>query len=222
MHLLFTVELRGYQEIRYAGDHNFVGRKIDGYEKPKCVLTTEAAKALTAIQKELRQRSMSLKVYDCYRPQRATSQFLAWASNPNDTKMQQEFYPALNKENLFKSGYISEHSGHSRGSTVDLTIVKLPPNRQEKYRDGDKLRACTLPAAQRFGDNSLDFGTGYDCFDPRANPQNSEITELQKQNRLMLKNLMERHGFKGMATEWWHYTFKDEPFFETYFDFEVK
>jgi D-alanyl-D-alanine dipeptidase len=210
------------QEMRYFGNHNFIGKKIDGYLAPKCILTIPAAKALAKVQAELKTFSMSLKVYDCYRPTRAVEQFIAWSKDPNDVKMKAEFYPKLNKNTLFRDGYISEKSGHSRGSTVDLTIVELPLKPQETYHEGDKLRNCALPASKRFKDNSVDFGTGYDCLDPLSHPTNPHLGMLQKQRRLMFKSLMEKNGFRVLPTEWWHYTLNDEPFPDQYFDFEIR
>ena len=210
------------QEMRYATPHNFIGKAIPGYTKAKCILTTEAAKALASVQEELIQYSMSLKVYDCYRPQEAVDAFVNWAKDLNDNKMKAEFYPNVEKSNLFRDGYIAEKSGHSRGSTADLTIVRLPAAPQSEYHPANKLKACYLPASQRFLDNSLDFGTGFDCFDLLAHTANPEITSEQKQNRLMLKSLMEKNGFKNLKEEWWHFTLKDEPFPNTYFNFKIQ
>lgn len=210
------------QEMRYTGDHNFMGKPIAGYLAPKCILTQEAAQALAHVQSELREYAMTLKVYDCYRPQKAVDSFVSWAKDVNDNKMKKEFYPKVNKANLFRDGYIDEKSGHSRGSTVDLTIVSLPIPSQAKYQDGHKLKACFLAASKRFKDNSLDFGTGFDCFDPLAHTANPSISDLQKQRRVMLKALLEKHGFKNLAEEWWHYTLRNEPYPNKYFDFDIR
>ncbi|MFX0579493.1 M15 family metallopeptidase [Nocardia nepalensis] len=208
-------------DARYFGEHNFIGTRINGYEAPKCLLTKEAAAALAEVQRELRPMGLGLKTYDCYRPQRAVDQFVSWAKDLGDTKMRGEFYPTVEKANLFRDGYIAEKSGHSRGSTLDLTIVALPAPDQEQYRDGDPLRACTLPADQRFRDNSLDFGTGYDCFDPLAHTANLAPSGTQRALRELLTNLMDEHGFKNLAEEWWHFTLENEPFPSTYFDFAI-
>ncbi len=210
------------QEMRYRGDHNFIGRPVMGYESPKCILTKETALALKAVQDELKNYSMSLKVYDCYRPQRAVNHFVEWAKDLNDDHMKKEFYPKVEKAHLFKDGYISEKSGHSRGSTVDLTLVPLPVPKQDDYRNGMKLVQCDSPVEKRFKDNSLDFGTGYDCFDPLSHTANPSIGSHQKRNRLLLKSIMEKNGFKNLDVEWWHYTLRNEPFPNTYFDFLVK
>jgi D-alanyl-D-alanine dipeptidase len=209
-------------DARYFGEHNFIGTRINGYEAPKCLLTKEAAAALAEVQRELRPMGLGLKTYDCYRPQRAVDQFVSWARDLGDAKMRAEFYPTVEKANLFRDGYIAEKSGHSRGSTLDLTIVALPAADQEQYRDGDPLRACTLPADQRFRDNSLDFGTGYDCFDPLAHTANPAPSGTQRALRELLKNLMDEHGFKNLAEEWWHFTLKNEPFPNTYFNFPIQ
>lgn len=210
------------EEMRYAQTHNFVGHPIPGYLAEKCILTEQAAQALASVQAEALAYGMSVKVYECYRPQQAVDSFVAWAKDLNDNKMKKEFYPKVAKTHLFRDGYIAEKSGHSRGSTVDLTLVSLPAAKQEAYRPGQRLRECTLPAAKRFKDNSLDFGTGYDCFDPLSHTANPQIGHLQKQNRLMLKSLMEKNGFRNLAEEWWHYTLKNEPFVDRFFDFLVQ
>ncbi len=210
------------EEIRYATFHNFTGRKVKGYQDPVCILTEPTAMALNQIQIELQAQSLTLKVYDCYRPTSAVDQFVLWAKDLTDLVMKAEFYPRENKENLFKDGYIAHQSGHSRGSTVDLTLVPLPVPLQEKYGPGDTLSGCTLPANKRFMDNSLDFGTGYDCFDPLAHTHSNQISEAQKANRTLLRTLMEKHGFKGIESEWWHYTLSTEPYPDRFFNFPVK
>ncbi len=210
------------QEIRYAGDHNFLGRPVRGYLASECLLTRKAALALHAVQTDLRPSGLALKVYDCYRPQAAVDDFISWAGDISDTKTKREFYPLERKSDLFKDGYIAEKSSHSRGSTVDLTLVPFPPPLQPEYRGGEPLAACTLPSAQRFPDSSLDMGTGYDCFDPLAHTVSPDAPKLALQNRLLLRSAMERHGFRNLPVEWWHYTLVDEPYPATYFDFEVR
>ena len=156
--------------MRYLTPHNFIGRRIPGYRENVCLLTRPAAEALKRVQAAVRAKGYTLKVYDCYRPQRSVDAFVAWAKDLSDRRMKAEFYPRVRKQVLFKEGYIASQSGHSRGSTVDLTLVKLPPRRQERYHRGDRLRDCAAPARRRFRDNSIDMGTGYDCFDPLAHP----------------------------------------------------
>jgi D-alanyl-D-alanine dipeptidase len=209
-------------EIRYFGPHNFVGEKVDGYLAPKCVLTKEAAEALLSVQKDLEPFSLTLKIYDCYRPQRAVDHFVKWAKEIDNTKTKKEFYPTVDKRNLFKDGYIDSKSGHSRGSTVDLTIVPLPVPKQQEYILDQKLSECYLPAPKRFPDNSIDMGTGFDCFHELSHTANKNIARQQKVNRLLLKTLMEKHGFKNYDLEWWHYTLKNEPYPNTYFDFPIE
>jgi len=209
-------------DIRYYGPHNFVGERIDGYQAPKCFLTIDAAKALAEVQKELVLYSLSLKIYDCYRPQRAVDHFVRWAKDIENTKTMKEFYPTVDKSNLFKDGYIDAKSGHSRGSTVDLTIVPLPVVPQPAYTPGQKLAECYLPSYQRFADNGIDMGTGFDCFHDLAGTANPDIGPRQKINRLLLKTLMEKHGFRNYEKEWWHFTLNNEPYPETYFNFVVE
>ncbi len=209
-------------DMRYATRYNFVGRRIDGYRDPVCILHRRAARALERAQSELRPLGYSLKVYDCYRPQRAVDQFARWASNPADDKMKREFYPHVPKSQLFDRGYIARRSGHSRGSTVDLTLVRLPPKPQPRWtRKKYGLVRCYAPRARRYPDNSLNMGTAYDCFDPRANTLDPRITGRPRRNRLLLKRTLERAGFEDYANEWWHFTLANERYPGTYFDFPV-
>jgi D-alanyl-D-alanine dipeptidase len=174
------------------------------------------------VQKELEPFTLSLKIYDCYRPQQAIDHFVRWAKDIDNSKTKKEFYPTVDKRNLFRDGYIDSKSSHSRGSTVDLTIVPLPAPTQEKYILGQKLYECYLPLPKRFRDNSIDMGTGFDCFHELSHTANKNIGRQQKINRLLLKSLMEKHGFKNYDLEWWHYTLKNEPYPDTYFDFVIE
>jgi zinc D-Ala-D-Ala dipeptidase len=209
------------QDIRYATPHNFTGRVVDGYLAPTCVLTAPAAQALHRVQQDLLRGGHSLKVYDCYRPQRAVDRFVAWARNPGDRTMKAEFYPEVDKSRLFADGYIARRSGHSRGSTVDLTIVRLPATPTRAYRAGEQLVSCYAPKRQRFPDASIDMGTGFDCFDPRAHTLDPRIHGAAHTNRLWLERLMNGAGFAGIPEEWWHFTYRHEPYPDTYFDFPV-
>ncbi len=209
-------------DMRYAGSHNFVGERIDGYDAPKCILTGKAAKALAEAQAELRRFSLSLKVYDCYRPQRAVDRFVAWAKALDDERMKAEFYPHVDKKDLFRDGFIAKRSSHCRGSTVDLTIVPVPTPSQEVYDDGRKLSSCELPASKRFRDNSIDMGTGFDCFSELSHAENLSVGMQQRINRALLRAVMEKHGFAGYDKEWWHFTLKDEPFPNRSFDFVIE
>ncbi|WP_405734645.1 M15 family metallopeptidase [Streptomyces sp. NBC_01537] len=209
------------QEMRYFTPHNFVGVRINGYEQPLCILTRPAAEALHRAQVTLLAQGYSLKVYDCYRPQRAVDHFVAWAEDLDDEAMKAEFYPDVDKSRLFLDGYIAAKSGHSRGSTTDLTIVKLPAVPTRPYRPGEPLVPCYAPQAERFPDNSVDMGTGFDCFDTLSHTLDPRIQGEQLKNRLLLKNTLEDLGFVNLAEEWWHYTYKPELFPDTYFDFPV-
>jgi D-alanyl-D-alanine dipeptidase len=206
-------------DMRYATRHNFVGRRIDGYREPVCILTRRAARGLKRAQAAVRRKGYTLKVYDCYRPQRAVDHFARWAARgPNRTK--REFYPHLDKRRLFDLGYIAHRSAHSRGGTVDLTLVRLPPRRQPEWSPME-LVPCTAPRRRRFRDNSVDMGTGYDCFDARAHTFDSRIRGRARRNRLLLKRTMEAAGFEYYANEWWHFTLRRERYPSRAFDFPV-
>lgn len=209
------------QEMRYNSAHNFVGRPINGYHANSCILTKPAARALAKVQQEFIKSGLSLKVYDCYRPQRAVNDFITWSKQASDQKMKAEFYPKVNKANFFKLGYVAEKSGHTRGSTVDLTIVPISNPKQETYRPGQPLKHCTSTYNNRFHDNSIDMGTGFDCLDPNAHFTANTITLVAKHNRSMLREIMEKYGFAPYINEWWHFTLANEPFPEQYFNFEV-
>lgn len=209
------------QEIRYAGDHNFIGRPIKGYKAKECILTKKAAFALRDVQTELRQSGLSLKVYDCYRPQEAVNDFIAWSKIPSEHSMKAEFYPEVDKTEFFKLGYVAEKSGHTRGSTVDLTIVSVPAKPETTYHKGQKLVACFMPYTVRYQDNSIDFGTGFDCFDSRAHSDSRDISLVAFQNRALLRAVMQKYQFVQLPEEWWHFTLKDEPYPDTYFNFPV-
>ncbi|MFR9675729.1 M15 family metallopeptidase [Streptomyces sp. TR06-5] len=209
------------RDLRYATRHNFTGTRIDGYRQPLCLLTGEAARALHRAQRRFLAQGYSLKVYDCYRPQRAVDHFVSWAKDLTDQRMKREFYPRVDKSTLFEDGYIAERSGHSRGSTVDLTLVKLPARRTRPYVPAEPLVPCYAPQQERFGDNSVDMGTGYDCFDTLSHTLDERIRGEQRENRLLLKDGLEEAGFANYPNEWWHYTYRPETFPETYFDFPV-
>ncbi|MFF2808773.1 M15 family metallopeptidase [Streptomyces sp. NPDC058000] len=209
------------QEIRYATPHDFMGVPVTGYREPMCILTRDAARAMHRAQVAFLRRGYSLKVYDCYRPQRAVDHFVAWAKDLSDQRMKAEFYPRVDKSVLFRDGYIAEKSGHSRGSTVDLTLVRLPAVPTRPYVPGEPLTSCFGPKASRFPDNSLDMGTGFDCFDTLAHTLDPRIKGRQRAHRLLLKEGLERAGFVNYADEWWHYTFSPETFPDTYFDFPI-
>ncbi|WP_426430953.1 M15 family metallopeptidase [Winogradskyella sp. HB-48] len=185
-------------ELKYCTAHNFVGDTIDGYKSNHLILTRAAAEKLKLVQDELQEQNLCLKVYDGYRPQRAVNHFGRWAKNLNDTVNKTEFYPDVKKQNLFKEEYIASRSGHSRGSTVDLTII-----------DGNT-------------GEPLDMGSPYDFFGEQSWVEYDGITEIQKKNRQLLQQVMLRHNFRNYPKEWWHFTLRWEPFPKTYFDFEVE
>jgi D-alanyl-D-alanine dipeptidase len=209
------------QDMRYAGSLNFTGRRVPGYEAPECVLVREAAEALKAAQAELKGRGFSLEVYDCYRPERAVKAFVGWAGEPDDPDAKASYYPRLRKSELFPD-YIATVSGHSRGATVDLTIV--PADRKaetEPMTAKAQPRDCTASRRDRNGSAALDMGTTFDCFDRKANTSTSGLTPKQDHNRKLLLGVMERHGFKNYEKEWWHFTLRNEPFPDRIFDFPI-
>ncbi|MFH9008197.1 M15 family metallopeptidase [Streptomyces afghaniensis] len=218
---LTSVDPTIIQEMRYFTRHNFVGERIDGYAQPICVLTRPAAQALHKAQTRLLRQGYTLKVYDCYRPQRAVDHFVRWAKDLDDQAMKGEFYPNVDKTRLFADGYIAEKSGHSRGSTLDVTLVKLPAKPTRPYHPGEPLVPCFAPKDERFPDNSVDMGTGFDCFDTLSHTLDPRVQGQQRANRLLLKSTLEGLGFVNLAEEWWHYTYKPEPYPDTYFDFPV-
>ncbi|MFI0432489.1 MAG: M15 family metallopeptidase [Candidatus Nanopelagicales bacterium] len=209
------------QEIRYATDHNFLGRPVTGYNAAECWLTPQAAQALARAQREAVALGYTLKVYDCYRPQRAVSEFVAWAADPSDTTAQAEFYPRVAKESIIPDGYVAEKSGHSRGSTLDVTLVPLPGATSPAWTPEMGLVDCTAPVAQRFADTTVDMGTGFDCFDPLAHTADTTLTAEQRSNRDRLVTLMAAQGFRNLPEEWWHYTLAGEPHLEDYFDIPI-
>ena len=188
------------QEIRYYSSYNFVGSKINGYEEPSAMLTRKAAEALKAVNDELMQNyNYCLKIYDAYRPQRAVDHFMRWARDKRDMKMRKDFYPEIkNKADVFKRGYVARKSGHSRGSTVDLTLYDLKAKQD------------------------LDMGGTFDYFGAKSHYDYNKLTQAQRANRKLLRDVMLKHGFKAISTEWWHFTLKDEPYPNKYFDFEIK
>jgi len=190
-------------EMRYFGSYNFVGRPIDGYERPVCLLTRQAAAALEQIARDLQARGLALKVFDCYRPARAVAHFVRWARDLADVARKAEFYPEVDKRHLFRDGYIASRSGHSRGSTVDLTLVR---------------RADGVELAGR----ELDMGTPFDFFGPRAWPSDQGVSATAQANRASLARAMRRRGFRPYDKEWWHFKLRQEPFPHTVFDFPVR
>jgi D-alanyl-D-alanine dipeptidase len=186
-------------EMRYAGSDNFTGAVVPGYEAKKCLLLKPAAEALARVQADLRAQGMSLTLYDCYRPVRAVHAFVAWAHDLSDQSTKAEHYPNVDKSKLL-GPYIAETSGHSRGATVDLGLLRC---------DGGDCAP-------------LDMGAGFDLFDPRANTDTPAITDAQRANRQLLQDAMNKHGFANYPMEWWHFTFRPEPTPTTAYDVPVK
>ena len=203
-------------EIRYYGTYNFVGERIDGYLEPTALLTKEAAKALKAVSDDVIAQGYRLKVYDAYRPQNAVDHFVRWAQDVPDIRMKEYFYPDLDKSVLFAQEYIMAKSGHTRGSTVDLTLFDM---RTEKEVDmGGTFDWFGPESHPDFCGNPE---TGQYTGDNSKSPTGRSITEAQFKNRMILRNAMIRHGFKPLDSEWWHFTLKDEPFADTYFNHPV-
>ena len=185
------------QEIRYYSTYNFIGDRIDGYEEPCALLTKEAARALKSVSNEMNVRGYRLKIFDAYRPARAVKHFVLWGIEDLDLRMKPYFYPDLEKQELFAKGYIASQSSHSRGSTVDLTLLDMSTGKE------------------------VDMGSPFDMFSEVSHPGYRGITEQQYDNRMILQQVMVRNGFSPIDCEWWHFTLNDEPFPDTYFDFPV-
>ena len=185
------------QEIRYFSTYNFIGDRIDGYEEPCALLTIEAARALKAVSNEMLVQGCRLKVFDAYRPACAVRHFVLWGIEDQDVRMKPYFYPDLEKQALFAEGYIAKLSSHSRGSTVDLTLLDMKTGKE------------------------VDMGSPFDLFSPVSHPDYRGITEEQYENRMNLQRVMVRNGFKPIDCEWWHFTLEREPYPDTYFEFPV-
>ena len=185
-------------ELRYFSNNNFIGQPIDGYHRSTIIVSKPTVLALQKVQNVLEKKGLGLKIFDAYRPQQAVNHFVRWAKVLNDTLMKQSYYPDVPKSELFKRGYIASKSGHSRGSTVDLTLIDLDTG------------------------NELDMGSPYDFFGVQSHPFYKKITDKQRKNRMLLRRVMLKNGFKPYENEWWHFTLRDEPFPNQYFDFPVK
>lgn len=184
-------------EIRYAGSNNFIGRPITGYDSEVALFTTEAAEALKKVQESVKKKGYRIKVFDAYRPQRAVNHFITWAKDPADTLMKNKYYPEIDKSKLFQLGYIASQSGHTRGSTIDLTLVDAGTGEE------------------------LEMGSPYDFFG-KISHHGADVSARQETNRQILRNAMETHGFRALPEEWWHYRLRNEPYPNNYFDFPVK
>ena len=185
------------QEIRYFSTYNFIGDRIDGYEEPCAIITKEAARALKSVSNEMMVQGYRLKIFDTYRPACAVRHFVLWGIEDQDIRMKPYFYPELEKQELFMKGYIAKQSSHSRGSTVDLTLLDMKTGKE------------------------LDMGSPFDLFSELSHPDNRDITDEQYENRMILRNVMIRNGFAPINCEWWHFTLENEPYPDTYFEFPV-
>ena len=185
------------QEIRYHSTYNFIGDRIDGYEDPCALITKEAARALKHVANEMAVQGYRLKVFDAYRPATAVKHFVLWGIEDLDLRMKPFFYPDLDKGDLFEKGYIASKSSHTRGSTIDLTLLDMSTGKE------------------------VDMGSPFDLFSEISHPDYHDITEEQYSNRMLLRNEMVRNGFEPIDCEWWHFTLADEPYPNTYFDFPV-
>lgn len=193
---IYTVIDDAAYDIRYYSSNNFTGNKINGYKAPVAYMTKESLKALSVAAADLRKKGYRLLIWDSYRPQKAVDNFVAWINDPKD-EGDRTFYPDLKKSDLIKGNYIAEKSGHTRGSTVDLTIIK---------KDG----------------SFVDMGGTFDLFSEVSHPDYKKITKAQKKNRKILHDAMVKAGFNGIDSEWWHFTLKNEPYPDTYFNFDVE
>ena len=185
------------QEIRYHSTYNFIGDRIDGYEEPCAIITKEAARALKSVSNEVMVQGYRLKVFDAYRPVCAVKHFVLWGIEDEDIRMKHFFYPDMEKQELFSKGYIAKQSSHSRGSTVDLTLFDMKTGKE------------------------IDMGGPFDYFSELSHPDFKGITEEQYNNRMILRNVMLRNGFDPIDCEWWHFTLRDEPYPDVYFEFPV-
>lgn len=185
------------QEIRYFSTYNFIGDRIDGYEQPVAIITKEAARALKAVSNEMNVKGYRLKIFDAYRPATAVKHFVLWGIEDLDQRMKPFFYPDLEKTELFELGYIASKSSHSRGSTVDLTLLDMETGKE------------------------VDMGSPFDFFNEISHPDYKGVTDEQYDNRMLLQSVMVKHGFVPIDCEWWHFTLADEPYPDTYFEFPV-
>jgi D-alanyl-D-alanine dipeptidase len=209
------------QDMRYAGSDNFTGAHVPGYQAPECVLVRQAAEALKRVQADLRGKPFTLKVYDCYRPARAVAAFVAWAKERDDPHAKLTYYPNLPKAALFPD-YIATRSGHSRGATLDLTLVPIDEETKASTPAETAVRGpCTAPQKGHAPDGSLAMGTSFDCFDAKANTAALGLSKAERENRALLVEAMQAHGFKNYPKEWWHFTLEPEPYPDTIFDFPI-
>lgn len=210
--------------LRYITNENFVGKPVNAYKKPILLLTKQAAEALKKVQADVKKDGYCLVVYDAYRPQQAVNHFVEWGTDIVDNVKKESYYPRVDKDKVFELGYVANRSGHSRGSTVDLTLIE----------DGKTVKNVTEVKRQLLDgftinfldDGTVDMGSSFDLFDAASHHENSLVPEKYKKLRTYLKNMMEKHGFKTISEEWWHYTLKNEPYpandDNSYFNFPIE
>jgi|SRR5690242_8152396 len=194
------------QDLRYATSNNFAGRPLAGYQAGECVVKREVGLRLKAVQQELAQQKLSLKMFDCYRPTRAVLDMLEWSRNGRETPAERRYNPAFPKTELFARGYVASRSGHSTGSSLDLTLVDLTANNSAIFDPTKNYADCTAPAAQRAPEGSVDMGTGYDCSDVKSHTASPAITPEQRKWRDTLVAAMRKQGFLNYFREWWHFS----------------
>jgi D-alanyl-D-alanine dipeptidase len=210
--------------LRYKSNENFIGKPIDGYKKSVVIMTKQAAESLKLVQKDVKKNGYSLVVYDAYRPQQAVNHFVRWAEDVEDQPKKIQYYPHIGKARVFQLGYVSKRSGHSRGSTIDLTLIE-----NGKQLHAIQEKECTLldgSTITLLDDGTVDMGSSFDLFDEASHFENNLIEAPYKKLRRYLRSVMEKHGFKGCVEEWWHFTLKKEPFpanqDNSYFDFVIE
>lgn len=220
---LHEVEPTIQLSLRYNSNENFLGRPVKGYRKNYCILTRQTAQALKKVQEDVKKDGYCLVVYDAYRPQKGVTNFMDWSKDINDQVKKDQYYPRVDKARVFELGYVAEKSGHSRGSTIDLTLIKLGEKVHDiKVSDRKLMDGFTI---KFLDDGTVDMGSSFDLFDVASHYENNVIDPVYKELRTYLKNIMEKNGFKNYAEEWWHFTLKNEPYASdkdsSYFNFAV-
>jgi D-alanyl-D-alanine dipeptidase len=208
------------QDLRYTYDENFLGFQVVGYKANRAILTKEAAKALSAAQKDFLKDGYSIVVYDAYRPQKAVDSFVMWSRDINDQKAKERYYPGINKGDIFKLGYIFDKSSHTRGSTVDISIITLGNKLHPVKFSKRKLRNNDI--VPFLDDGTVDMYTSFDLFGPASHHKTDLIEEEYLIRRNYMHFVLSKHGFNSYPKEWWHYTLENEPFPDTYFDFDIR
>jgi D-alanyl-D-alanine dipeptidase len=214
-----TIDKSIQEQLRYNSNENFIGTVIDGYLASRAIMTEKASQALSNVQKEILLDGFSIVIYDSYRPQKAVDHFARWSKDPTENKTKEIYYPTIDKKDVFDLGYIAERSGHSRGSTVDLSIIALSASLKQPELTWRTLEDGSVISF--LDDNTIDMGSSFDLMDEVSAHASVRVNASQRENRSYLLGKMQKHGFVMLDEEWWHYTLKDEPFPDTYFDFDV-